>query len=354
MTSGKMPYDFGTVSSITTLFGGGGAGVGGWVEVARTTLTSPVLGSTGITVSSIPNKRYYMVISKIAYTSPGGTIHHRVGYGSVDSSSNYSYRASVNGGTDFTGTNTTFSTALVSGTQHAMKIDFIANKSNKEKLFIEQAVFRGGSGSSSAPNRGEQVFKWVNTTNPINVIQGMSSSGGGASYTAGSEIIVLGWDPADEHTTDSNFWEEIGTQSITNSKFNLTIPARKYLWVQIQVKGNSGNQFLVRFNSDSSNSYSDRYSTNGGADGTTVNYNCVNIMDPSTPTFFNWFILNDSSLEKLIMSNALRQQTAGAGNSVTRNQYAGKWTNTSSQITNISSTGSLHTHDGIIKVWGAD
>ena len=70
--------------------------VGGWVELARTTL-----GSNGqtINVSSIPDKRYYMILHNYKLTGAGTGGSFRVGNGTIDSGSNYSRRKSQNGRT---------------------------------------------------------------------------------------------------------------------------------------------------------------------------------------------------------------------------------------------------------------
>ena len=61
------PY-FGLGNSLQTAQAGGAAGVGGWVELARTTLGS---SNANINISSIPDKRYYMLLSDIDLTGAG-------------------------------------------------------------------------------------------------------------------------------------------------------------------------------------------------------------------------------------------------------------------------------------------
>ena len=74
-------------------------------------------------------------------------------------------------------------------------------------------------------------------------------------------------------------------------------------------------------------------------------------------SFSNTFIVNNSANEKLLTCNTVKYTTAGAGTAANRNEMAGKWTNTSSQITNIkyyqSGTGSFDT-GSTLKVWGHD
>jgi hypothetical protein len=52
------------------------------------------------------------------------------------------------------------------------------------------------------------VGKWANTSNPIDDSLNFKRSIKWR-FCTGSEVVVLGWDPADTHT--SNFWEELAS-----------------------------------------------------------------------------------------------------------------------------------------------
>ena len=73
--------------------------------------------------------------------------------------------------------------------------------------------------------------------------------------------------------------------------------------------------------------------------------------------FFNMFIINNASNEKLGISHGITQNTAGAGTAPERKEVVHKWANTSNQITKIDidngATGDFGTAT-ILKVWGAD
>jgi hypothetical protein len=77
----------------------------------------------------------------------------------------------------------------------------------------------------------------------------------------------------------------------------------------------------------------------------------------SNPKFINGFIINNSANEKLVISNSIEQNTAGAGTAPQRREAVGKWAYTSGQITSVqitrSGAGSFDT-GSIIKVWGSD
>ena len=73
-------------------------------------------------------------------------------------------------------------------------------------------------------------------------------------------------------------------------------------------------------------------------------------------SFSNWFIINNSANEKLVIGHSVQQNTAGAANAPKRVEFAHKWANTSAQITEIdfdSQSGNFGSNS-IIKVWGSD
>ena len=115
----------------------------------------------------------------------------------------------------------------------------------------------------------------------------------------------------------------------------------------------------MRFNSDSTSSYSFRYSSNGATDVTAVNDSnaLVGTGGVSTPTFTNMFIVNNSANEKLVISQNVYQSSAGAASDPDTFAAVNKWVNTSSQITSIqliNLSGGVYEAGSIIKVWGSD
>ena len=338
--------------------GGGGAGgaVGSWKELGRTTL-----GSAGdsIDITSLADKRYYMVLE---YSLPSGTIDSYTQFNG-DTSSSYSQRRSIDGGADTTNTNLTILDAIFNSgvaVPH-FGVRYIANYSSKEKLTIGHYVRQNTAGNSNPPNRTQIVSKWANTSNPINRINTQNSSGG--SFNTGSEVVVLGYDPADTHTTTDNFWQELASVTASGSSTNLssgTISAKKYLWVQIWLDPSTAQNHLLRFNNDQNSNYATRYSTNGATDstdGSVTNFNlgsAIGALD-GLPSFQNIFIVNNSSNEKLAIIHSVWQNTSGSSNATGRIEMVGKWTNTSSQITEIDIDSNYNWNSGsIMKVWGAD
>ena len=337
-------------NSLQTAQAGGAASVGGWVELARTTLGS---AGTTIDVSSLPDKRYLMILEdmqKPVNARPNGRFNS-------DTGSNYSGSYNINGGANTGYTSATSVYHEATGTSlDSFQVSYVSNLSSKEKLHFIHSVAQNTAGAGTAPDREENTAKWANTANAIDAVNIYSHD---ANFDSGSEVVVLGWDPADTHTT--NFWEELASVQLGSAGDTLssgTITAKKYLWVQYYTK-NSGNvETKCRFNSDSGSNYAFRWNEDGGGDTAyTSQTECDRWIFASKPSFHNFFIVNNTSNEKLITGHVMSPNTAGAGTAPARAEFTSKWANTSSQITDITvnNTGSGDMDTGsIIKVWGSD
>jgi len=341
-----------TERTTSTGFNDGFTGTGGWKELARTTL-----GSAGddIDVTGLADKRYLMVL--IDEQSSGET-YGRMRF-NADTGNNYATRYSSNGGSD--STLTSFGSCVnypppVSN-QVAFSVNYITNKSDKEKLVITpDSVGSNTSGAGNAPQRRECVSKWTNTSSVISQVN--IENGTSGDFTSGSECVVLGWDDSDTHTT--NFWEELADVTLGSSATTLstgTFTAKKYLWFQTYMK--SGNcDYRLTFNGDSGSNYATRWSENGGSDVTSTStaFNYLSPQGASTPRFTNTFMINNSANEKLGISHVALQNTAGAGTAPERDEVVHKWANTSAQITSLTVAASINTLSAgtQIKVWGSD
>ena len=345
------PYA-GLGNSLQTAQAGGAGGIGGWVELGRTTLGSP---ASSITVSSLPDKRYYKLL--IDTRNGSGTIHNITTRFNSDTGSNYAYRRSSSGGADSTGTSQT-NIQVTAQQDEEFAVAYISNLSNQEKLQLSHSCSIGATGAATAPSRQESVGKWTNTSNSINSITCFNASAVN-TYATGSELVVLGWDPADTHTT--NFWEELASVDLTGgANANLssgTISAKKYLWLQYYVQATSGTPDLkVSFNNDSGSNYARRRNINGGSDATSVSQTSLNQDGSLVKLFGNAFIINNASNEKLCIFHSVREDSSGAANAPNRRETVGKWTNTSNQITEIDLdvSSSTMTTSSYMRVWGAD
>jgi hypothetical protein len=336
----------------------GGGAVGGWVELGRTTL-----GSTGnnIDVNSLPDKRYYMILHN-SFAGSSGYLLDRYRLNG-DTGLKYSVRNSTNGGADDTATSSSEGVGTGGGSVfesgEIFTVGYIANIATKEKLLQLFSVHNEANGATTAPDRQGGVGKHAQTTNPVTSVNCVDTNSN--DFLSGSQVVVLGWDPADTHT--SNFWEELASVNGdgTGGFDTGTFTSKKYLWVQAWLDNStsSRNNFRVGNTTvDTGSNYANRGSTDGGADSTETSVTIVrgNATSYSTPTFFNMFIINNTSNEKLVIGHSVNQNTAGAATAPSRIEFTSKWANTSNQIDIIEafpSSGNYNT-GSIIKVWGAD
>jgi len=339
--------------------------VGGWIELGRT-----ILGSTNATidVTGIADKRYLKFLWEADKPSARET-RMRLGNGSFDSADNYADSFSVNDGTE-----------NVQVTQNGMRINnnalnaddwgigYIFNLAGKEKLtlsWMEENI----AGTANVPSRQEGAHKWANTSVSIDQLQLILNGSG--SFGIGSELVILGWDPADTHT--SNFWEPLAdvdlSAGVDSTIDSGTFTAKKYLWVQAWYKGTAvgsvGNTFMRVGNGtvDTGSNYASRGSTNGLADVTALTtQTAATIYDDAGSDnvgfFINFFILNNASNEKLIINHGVQGNAAGAASPPTRFESVNKWTNTSVQINRIElipqAATPLLAKESFLKVWGSD
>ena len=328
---------------------------GGWKEVGRTTL-----GSSGDTISvgSLSDKRYYMVLGDI---KPSGNVYTRT-WLNGDTGTNYSTRYSGNGDADATITSTN-DTVTNKGTDTTpyFTVQYFANLSSKEKLWINHSAEQQTAGAGTAPERMESVNKWSNTSNPISTIQQTNEASG--DLASDTELVVLGYDPDDTHT--DNFWEELASVELTSAGDSIssgTFTAKKYLWIQGYVKASGAIQGKIRVGNgtiDTGSNYADRNSVDGGSDGTNTSGTAIGVGGGGSTggEFFNCFIINNASNEKLFIIHSVKQNTSGAGTAPRRKEVVGKWSNTSNQINIVeylqSEAGSFDT-GSFIKVWGSN
>jgi hypothetical protein len=350
------PY-FGLGNSLQTAQAGGAGASGGWVELARTTLGS---SNANISVASLPDKRYYMILNTVPSKSSA--------YGGYrfnsDTGGNYAYRTSTNGASDTTATGQTSISDGFYDADPLFRIAYITNLSGKEKLGIEHWISQASAGAGNAPDRQEFAYKYANTSNPIDEVTLHAILG---TWGTGSEVVVLGWDPADTHTT--NFWEELASVDWSSGGEidTGTFASKKYLWVQISWQNTTGLWTYMNFNGDNSaTKYTSRQSVDGAADGTVVNYSAgeqyyailgEGSSDVYANNFANMFIVNNATSEKLgiIHSMLVRDGTVGAGYAPRRVEGVFKYTDTSNAITRIQLLKNSGSYSGgTMKVWGSD
>ena len=331
------------------MFGGAG-GLGLYQELGRATVSSGDTLDTG----TFTTKPYMMVL---CYTVGSGTVHPLLHFNN-DTASSYAFRYSPSGTTDATGINQTYLRFQggISGSPRQFSVGFFNSDSSEEKLLINQLISAQTSGSAAAPTREEQVGKWSNTSN--NITQVDADNGQSGDYASGTELVVLGYDPAD--TTGDSIWEELASVELTGSQatpFNTgAFTAKKYLWIQAYSNASTDTSFRVGTggSTDTGSNYCYRRQINGLTDATGINQ--TDLPTIANEEWINIFIINNSDEEKLFISELTTQNTAGSTYAPARQELVGKWVNTSSQIDifGLEKTGATYNAGSNIKVWGFD
>ena len=334
-------------------FDGTPAVSGGWKELGRTTL-----GSAGddITVSSLDDKRYYMMLFS-SNNSTGRTGHNWRFNG--DTGTNYAYRRGRDGSEAASGSKTsiTWGESVSAGWDNDFSVNYVSNLSSKEKLALGHCVHSQSTGAGTTPNRTEAVGKWANTSDAINSITAHNPEAG--SFGSGDEVVVLEFSPDDSHTT--NFWEELASVDLSGGESDEissgTITAKKYLWVQYYREASGVIGGTMQFNDDTGSNYAVRYSNAGGGDSAYGSQSNIELRYQTTDTFGNMFIINNSANEKLVIMHEMYAGASGAGVIPNRTERVGKWANTSDQITKIDINNDQAGNFGtktMMKVWGSN
>ena len=338
----------------TTGFNPSGGLAGGWKEIARTTLGS---ASSSLANLGFADKEYYMfLIDEKGQNGASTNNFFRNGSGgAIDTGAKYAGRQNSNGAGDGSSTNATSMICPISSANPVFHVHHGCNLAGQEKLFTGNKVDVITAGLSNL-YRKEFAWKHAQASSPLDSFE--LNTGGSNTFNSGSELVVLGWDPADTHST--NFWEELDDTSWSSGGTisSNTFTAKKYLWVQgwYTTDGTNGNVRMT-FNGDNGSSYTMRYNTNGGSDEVVNSSTYLYVQvggDQNNTVFFNYFIINNASAEKLIIGRNNLNNTVGAGNVPIRNESAYKYTGTA-QITSLSIARSAGSYgSGQIKVWGSN
>ena len=326
--------------------------VGGWVELGRSTLQSA--GDT-MEVTGLANKKYLMLLSR---RIASGNMQVQPTFNG-DTQTNYSYRRINDGGSDLTsGINKNYIANYNGWNTTEFNVAYVSNTLNSDKLLIGHTVSDRGA---SAPSRNECYGKWTGSS-VISSIETNNTETG--NLDTDSELVVLGWDPSDTHTT--NFWEELASVNATGSTatFNTgTFTAKKYLWIQCWYKASGGGLnagLQVGNNSISSSSYSWRSNQNG-SEGTGSGSSIIldsGTTDSGETGFANIFVMNKSNTRKYFIIDQISEIASSAGTPPNRRQTVGQWDNTSDQINIVglydAGTGGNFTSSSLIKVWGSN
>lgn len=143
-------------------------------------------------------------------------------------------------------------------------------------------------------------------------------------------------------TITGPWWEELGRTTLGSAGDTITVSsfaARRYLKIITTVFDTGGAiSGLLRFNNDSGNNYSRRYSVNGsGTDTTQVSQSSIlaHSVSAANPQRAEIDVYNVAADEKVCTILATGASTAGAGTAPSRIDGGGKWSNTTDQITRV-------------------
>ncbi len=118
-----------------------------------------------------------------------------------------------------------------------------------------------------------------------------------------------------------------------------TFTAKDNLRIIVWTKGTTGGTYQsLRFNDDTGSNYAHRRSEAGGNDGTNTSQSYLQVSDSGIENGGGYTvtdITNVSDKEKLSITHSVMGSSSGAGTAPDRDEFVGKWTNTSAQITKI-------------------
>jgi hypothetical protein len=136
------------------------------------------------------------------------------------------------------------------------------------------------------------------------------------------------------------WWEELGRTTLGGAGDTITvnpIGARKYLRIIISVLPSGAITANIRFNNDSANNYAYISTTNGSA-GVSVTSTDRIVADADAgggSKFVYMDVVNISATPKLASAVVSSENASGAATAPNVRTIAGKWHNTSAQITRV-------------------
>lgn len=157
---------------------------------------------------------------------------------------------------------------------------------------------------------------------------------------ADDSVTAAKIDWASTGTNAGIWWEELARGSASGGALTVSsIPARKYLKIIIRTVGTGGTiSHRLRFNSDTGTNYASRYELDGAADSSSISETSdiygTTVNDVGSTAIIE--IINEATREKTYVSEFCQNTTAGAANAVNKIIAAGKWTNTTNQISSIT------------------
>ena len=157
-------------------------------------------------------------------------------------------------------------------------------------------------------------------------------------------------------------WTRLGHTVLggVSDNISVTFTPGKHLYIEYNIIASGQVDAFITFNNDTGTSYNYRLSANQAADSTggagTTNFPIQANIATARTLRGGMYILNLGSEEKTVIGHYILY-TNGATNAPDRQEFVGKWINTSVQISEIeftnADTGDYNT-GSYLTVWGTD
>jgi len=340
---------------------------GSWKEVARYTVKSsgalsPQFADRGFMEVDVPKKKFYMVLLHIK-----GKEKDFIANGDFDTemifnndpSTRYYNRYTTNHGAYATSNDGGIKiiTKSVANADSEFAVIHIYNPDTPEghHLVMSQAVREAGSGVATAPDGhigggnwkapGEYIEKISVRVVPIN---------SDYSFAVGSEMVVLGYDPSDVHSSSDNFWQKLGEGTASGSSLSVSFTPKKYLMIRTATRNTNNINTTTTFNNDTNSNYTFSQWTNNAFTDSLTQSNILNALDYAAVGNQHaagiGFMVNSDDKPKLMISQV---PSFDNSNSQRQRDTYSKW-DTSTQASSIQITAPGSYVGGKITVWGHD
>jgi len=138
-------------------------------------------------------------------------------------------------------------------------------------------------------------------------------------------------------------WKELGRTTLGSGTAEVDVTGlavKDNLMILYYGTGSNTNDAFVNFNNDEGANYANRYSRDGGSDSTDTSASVGLRIEQgqTTPQFSVMYVRNIAAKEKLVTGETISQMATGSGVSglPTRQEFVGKWANTSNAITQVT------------------
>jgi len=135
-------------------------------------------------------------------------------------------------------------------------------------------------------------------------------------------------------------WKELGRTTLSGDSGEIDVSgfaAKDNLMILALMTASNSNDPFINFNNDEAGNYAVRYSRDGGTDSTDTSQSVgIRLAQGRTsPIFAVMTIRNIASREKLVIGHSNNEQEM-ATNAPERQEFVGKWANTSNAITQVT------------------